>query len=150
MLRRTDAIYRVSHKITMQLQCNCYAIAFCNIRDAINRRLYVRENHILRLYCPPTSNNADVICPNEQTFVDSINLSNKFSFLIAEFCKMAICWATLSALDACKLANMSIWYCFSVSVARITSAGTTVGEPLELKKVFTPIIGNSPLCFNVS
>mgnify|MGYP002807163109 CR=1 FL=1 len=31
-------------------------------------------------YCPPTLNKASVICPNEQTLVASINLSNKFSF----------------------------------------------------------------------
>ena len=30
------------------------------------------------------------------------------------------------------------------------AAGITVGDPLLLKNVFTPIIGNSPVCFNVS
>ena len=33
---------------------------------------------------------------------------------------------------------------------RITSCGMMVGEPLELKNVFTPIMGYSPVCFRVS
>ena len=52
--------------------------------------------------------------------------------------------------DLCKFCKVLICSCFSSSVARITSVGSTVGEPLELKNVLTPIIGNSPVCFSVS
>ena len=49
-------------------------------KDAINRvsTYLILHIYILRLYCPPTSNKALVICPNEQTFVASINFSKIF------------------------------------------------------------------------
>ena len=34
--------------------------------------------YMLRRYCPPTSNNALVICPNEHTRTASISTSNTF------------------------------------------------------------------------
>ena len=38
--------------------------------------------HILRRYCPPTSNSAFVICPSEQTRTASISTSNTLRFSI--------------------------------------------------------------------
>ena len=38
----------------------------------------VAVTHMLRRYCPPTSNKAFVICPREHTRTASINTSNTF------------------------------------------------------------------------
>ncbi len=42
----------------------------------------VREFHMLRLYCPPTSNSASLIWPSEQTRTASIRTEKTFSFRI--------------------------------------------------------------------
>lgn len=54
-------------------------------------------SYILRLYCPPTSNNAVVICPSEQTRAASMSLANTFSLLIAACCKAASAFGATSA-----------------------------------------------------
>ena len=51
----------------------------------IVRFFYLQNFYIFLLYCPPTSNNALVICPNEQVLVAVIKCSNIFSCLMAAF-----------------------------------------------------------------
>ena len=41
-----------------------------------------RRSYMLLRYCPPTSNNAPVICPSEQTRTASISTSNTFRLSI--------------------------------------------------------------------
>src|SRR6185437_8910763 len=106
--------------------------------------------YIFLRYCPPTSNSAAVICPNEQYLVDSISCSNKFLLC------MAACLRSVSNLGACAekalciLLRAVIWYSFSSVVDRITSLGITDGEPLDERNIFTPTIGYSPVCFSLS
>ena len=40
------------------------------------------DNYMLRRYCPPTSNSALVICPNEQTRTAVIENKNVFEVLM--------------------------------------------------------------------
>ena len=95
-------------------------------------------HHIFLLYCPPTSNKAVVIWPNEQCLQASIRTSKIFSWFMAAFWICCSDWEDSFDLFRCKLSNILIWYFFSSSVALITSSGTIVGEPLEFKNVFTP------------
>ena len=56
---------------------------FSALRKLYHGVLPLPPPYIFRRYCPPTSNSAAVICPNEQTLLASIKASNRFSFLIA-------------------------------------------------------------------
>src|SRR6476659_8587186 len=105
------------------------------------------EFYIFLLYCPPTSYNACVICPSEQYFTVSINSENKLPSLIATSFNLSRAASLLDLLrfqNACRLA---ICCSFSSLVLLITSLGMIVGLPFLLRKVFTPMIGNSPVCF---
>ena len=51
------------------------------------RRMLIGRAHILRRYCPPTSNSALVICPSEQTRTASISTSNTLRFSITACCR---------------------------------------------------------------
>ena len=45
--------------------------------------------HMLRRYCPPTSNSAFVICPSEHTRTASISTSNTLALAITACCRRA-------------------------------------------------------------
>jgi len=52
----------------------------CGLRRRSDDRDKQRSDpHMLRRYCPPTSNSACVICPSEQTRTASIRTANTFS-----------------------------------------------------------------------
>src|SRR6476469_7911143 len=105
----------------------------------------LQYNYILRRYCPPTSYSACVIWPSEQYLTVSINSANKLPLLIAtsfSFCKA---WVFLSLLRSQNACRFCICCSFSSLVERITSPGKIVGLPFLLRKVFTPISGNSPV-----
>ena len=55
-------------------------------RDGSVVTLGSSANYIFRRYCPPTSNSALVICPNEHTRTASINTAKTFSFRITACC----------------------------------------------------------------
>jgi len=52
----------------------------CGRKGLFVRPFFIIRYYIFRLYCPPTSNKASVICPSEQTLQASIKASNMLPF----------------------------------------------------------------------
>src|SRR5215468_5950240 len=97
-------------------------------------------------YCPPTSYSACVICPSEQYFTVSISSANKFPLVRAIFFNFFNASLLFDSLRWQKKFRFCICCSFSSVVLRMTSPGVVVGLPFLLRKVFTPINGNSPVC----
>ena len=108
-----------------------------------------RGTYIFLRYCPPTSYKACVICPSEQYFTVSINSAKKLPLLMATSFNRFKASSLLLHCVSRMHAGFAICCSFSSLVLRITSLGIMVGLPFLLRKVFTPMIGNSPVCFRV-
>lgn len=80
--RVCTASKRVCTASALRVNCECTAMNRSDTTNAVYKRNGENgervENYMLRRYCPPTSNNAAVICPNEQYFTVSINSSKIF------------------------------------------------------------------------
>ena len=86
-------ILRMSCPLTLRLSLRVVGSTFC---------------HMLRLYCPPTSNNASVICPREQTLHASINNSKMLPPSIAANWTARSCSLDSSALRAISASTVRI------------------------------------------
>src|SRR5690606_33969417 len=106
--------------------------------------------HMLRRYCPPTSNNALVICPSEQRRRASISTSQTLPSAITVSLSRCTAAGASLAWRSWKSASRASWLRFSSSVERASSMCPETGSPCGLRKVFTPMIGYSPVCFSDS
>ena len=111
----------------------------CPTRGA---RLIPDRHHMLRRYCPPTSNSALVICPSEHTRTVRIKLGEDVAVVDHDllqprerrgrFARRAAAWKSASRCNCDS---------FSSSVERASSIFCGAASACGLRNVLTPTIG---------